>query len=117
MDLQDLLNDADDINDDVLHPTPVSGPARRRESTTGSGHGQLGFTDSGRTSDCYRDQLRTILQALRAQIKFTGFGEFSYGYGIQLFLLCVCFELYADLPIALTIVHCNGTSILSLHNG
>jgi hypothetical protein len=34
-------------------------------STAGSGHGQLGFTDSGRTSDCYRDQLRTILQALR----------------------------------------------------
>jgi hypothetical protein len=29
--------------------------------------------------------------------------------------LCVCFELYADLPIALTIVHCDGTSILSLH--
>jgi hypothetical protein len=25
------------------------------------------------------------------------------------------FELYADLPIVLTIVHCDGTSILSLH--
>ena len=26
------------------------------------------------------------------------------------------FELYADLPIVLTVVHCDGTSILSLHN-
>jgi hypothetical protein len=26
------------------------------------------------------------------------------------------FELYADLPIALTIVHCDGTSILSLYS-
>jgi hypothetical protein len=25
-------------------------------------------------------------------------------------------ELYADLPIALTIVHCDGTPILSLHS-
>jgi hypothetical protein len=32
-------------------------------------------------------------------------------------LFCVFgFELYADLPVSLTIVHCDGTYILSLHN-
>jgi hypothetical protein len=44
------------------------------------------------------------------------FGQsFLYRHRIQLFLFCgFSFDLYADLPIALTIVHCDGTSILSL---
>jgi len=64
---------------------------------------------------------------------FTDFKSFLYGYGIQSLLLCVlsielsaatvpiatysvASNLYAVLPIALTIVHFHGTSILSLHN-
>jgi hypothetical protein len=56
-----------------------------------------------------------------------------YGYGIQSILLCVlavalsvasapiadyslASSLYADLPIVLTIVHFDGTFILSLHS-
>jgi hypothetical protein len=58
---------------------------------------------------------------------------FLYGYGIQSILLCIltialsvvpaptdddslALSLYADLPIVLTIVHFDGTSILSLHS-
>jgi hypothetical protein len=69
---------------------------------------------------------------LRTQISFTGFYRKLYGHGIQSFLLCVLsivpsvtslhttdsfvvLGLYAVLPIALTIVHFGGTSILSLH--
>jgi len=46
------------------------------------------------------------------------FGQrFLYRHGIQLFLLCVlALSLYTDLPIALTIVHFDGTPIPSLHN-
>jgi hypothetical protein len=60
---------------------------------------------------------------------YTGF---LYGHGIQSILLCVltvalsiasapttdcslALSLHADLPVVLTIVHFNGTSILSLH--
>jgi len=66
------------------------------------------------------------------QISFTGFNRKLYGHGIQSFLLCawsialsitcvpiasysVAMSLYAVLPVVLTIVHFDGTSILSLH--
>jgi hypothetical protein len=59
--------------------------------------------------------------------------DFLYGYGIQSILLRVltvalsvasaptvdyspALSLHADLPVVLTIVHFDGTSILSLHN-
>jgi uncharacterized membrane protein len=65
-------------------------------------------------------------------INFTGFYRKFYGHGIQSLLLCVLsialsvtsvpttdsfvvLGLYAVLPIALTIVHFDGISILSLH--
>jgi hypothetical protein len=41
MELQDLLNDAGDINDDVLHPTPVSGPANLLKLTADEIHLRL----------------------------------------------------------------------------
>jgi hypothetical protein len=58
---------------------------------------------------------------------------FLYGHGMQSILLCVliialgiasasttycslALSLHADLPVALTIVHFDGTSILSLHS-
>jgi hypothetical protein len=59
------------------------------------------------------------------------FYGFLYGYGLQSILLCVltaalsvtstpgyllASSLYAALPIVLTIVHFDGTSILSLHS-
>jgi len=46
------------------------------------------------------------------------FGQrFLYRHSIKLFLWCVlASSLYADLPIALTIVHFDGTPILSLYN-
>jgi hypothetical protein len=80
--------------------------------------------------------LQTLLQVsftvLQTQISFTGFFRKLYEHGIQSFLLCVLnialnvtsvtttdsfvvLGLYAVLPIALTIVHFDGTSILSLH--
>jgi hypothetical protein len=64
----------------------------------GSEIGTYGFTDSGKTSNCYKDQLQTV---------YGCFGQsFLYRHGIQLFSFFVFnFELYADLPIALTIVH------------
>jgi len=68
---------------------------------------------------------------LRARIGFTGFNRKSYGHGILFFLLCVldiassvalvpiasysvASSLYATLPVALTIMHFDGTSIHSL---
>jgi hypothetical protein len=56
--------------------------------------------------------------------------SFLYGHGIKSILLCVltialsiasttdcslALSLHVDLPVALTIVHFNGTYILSLH--
>jgi hypothetical protein len=76
--------------------------------------------------------LRVCFTALRIWISFTDFCRKLYGHGIQSFLLgvlsiaisvpsaptagcSVALSLYAVLPIALTIVHFDGTSILSLH--
>jgi hypothetical protein len=76
--------------------------------------------------------LRVSFTVLRTQISFTGFNRELYEHGIQSFLLCVLgivvsvtsalttdflvvSSLYAVLPIALTIVHFDGTPILSLH--
>jgi hypothetical protein len=70
---------------------------------------------------------------LQTWIILTDFYRKLYGHGIQSFLLCVlsiamsvpsvptagcsvALSLYTVLPIALTIVHSDGTSILSLHN-
>jgi len=67
------------------------------------------------------------------RLGFTGFNREHYGHGTQSFLLCVlsiapsvvfvpiasysvASSLCAALPVALTIVHFDGTFILSLHN-
>jgi hypothetical protein len=77
--------------------------------------------------------LRVCFTALRTWINFTDFYRKFYGHGIQFFLLgvlsiamsvpsvptagySVTLSLYAVPPIALTIVHFDGASILSLHN-
>jgi len=61
----------------------------------------MGFTDGQRE---FTDDIRVFGQ------------RFLYRHGIELFLLCVlASSLYADLPIALTIVHFDGTPILCLH--
>jgi uncharacterized membrane protein len=77
--------------------------------------------------------LRVSLTVLQTRMSFTGFYSKLYGHGIQSFLLCVlsialsvtsvpttnslvASSLYAVLLIVLTIVHFDGTSILSLHN-
>jgi hypothetical protein len=75
--------------------------------------------------------LQVCFTALGIWISFTDFYRKLYGHGIQSFLLgvlsiamsvpsvptadySVALSLYAVLPIALTIVHFDGTPILSL---
>jgi len=48
---------------------------------------------------------------------FTNDIWFFTNTGCSCFFCVFGFELYADLSTALTIVHCDGTSILSLHIG
>ena len=61
------------------------------------------FTDA----DQFYGGLRTIYGLLDRDF----FTDTEY----SCFFCVFCFELYADLSIALTIVHCDGTSILSLY--
>jgi hypothetical protein len=82
--------------------------------STYSGLDKIKGTKAGRlrsrrsaTDECREPSLRT-------QNSFTGFREFSLR--IQNVFCVFGFELYADLPIVVTIVHCDGTYILSLHN-
>jgi hypothetical protein len=79
------------------------------------------------------DQFYGYGSVLRKWISFTDYYRKLYVHGIQFFFLCVLsiamsvssaptagcsvgLSLYAALPIALTIVHFDGTPILSLHN-
>jgi hypothetical protein len=75
--------------------------------------GSYSFTEAHRTGDCYRGQLQTVYGC--RLILRTIYRAFFTDTECSCFFCVFGFELYADLPIVLTIVHCDGTYILSLH--